>query len=93
MLLIDGNNLNPKKFISVEKAFKIWDTEKTNSLSIKYFVISITNFTNNLYKSVLNDYNSRKTRCQIKGINNKNCSLDNKVLGQEGFQYIRSVWK
>lgn len=93
ILLIDGNNLNPKEFISVEKAFKIWDTEKTNSLSIKYFVISITNFINNLYKSVLNDYNSRKTRCQIKGINNKKCSLDNKVLRQEGFQYIRSVWK
>jgi hypothetical protein len=93
ILLIDGNNLNPKEFISVEKAFKIWDTEKTNSLSIKYFVISITNFINNLYKSVLNDYNSRKTRCQIKGINNKICSLDNKVLRQEGFQYIRSVWK
>jgi hypothetical protein len=93
ILLIDGNNLNPKEFNKVEKAYKIWDSEKTNSESIKYFVSSITNFINNLYKAVLNDYNSKNSKCRIKGIDNKKCSLDNKVLRQEGFHYIKSVWK
>jgi ppGpp synthetase/RelA/SpoT-type nucleotidyltranferase len=93
IFLIDGNNLNPIEFNKVQKAYKIWDSEKTNSLYIKYFVTSITKFINNLYKAVLNDYASKKSKCKINGIDNKKCSLDDKKLRQEGFEYIRSVWK
>jgi hypothetical protein len=92
-LILDGCKLNPIEFDKVYKSFKIWNSDMSNLTYYKHFANKITNFINRLYGAISKDYKSNNSKCNIKGINNKNCSVDEKVIREEGFKYIRSIWK